>query len=428
MLNRKTYLKRLCEKLLREADGTRENPFSEGDMALHQFTPDINYKERIAGTVYDCKKFFDMYMENAPAEGDIDDLTLTWIYQTSMEGIVQPMKKGGILHTSPDKKKKLPADLTDMKSNNEKLMKALKLPGDLFKQSADTATQNWFYEKGDWGYEEARPEPKEEEQYKEPSAEDFKPTGKASEEDIAFYSTPLGGGEMLGIVYDATNVSSRLKEVSRGGKNPKSVLPDVCQASILGMIMIKRPDPKKGKCNGAWEVKQSAGPGYGKLVYAMGYHMSGQEGSGWLMPDREGLSSPARGAWKGVRKKGGKSKPLDNINHKDPDFKSDAFHDEHHTDDPSDDCVTWPVGEAGSMAVNDGRDGGVEDAETQDAVNRAYALGDMGYDFKGLEARHADTLSLLDELNVPKDNFEKIITYLGREKFGSELQAGLERS
>jgi len=67
--------------------------------------------------------------------------------------------------------------------------------------------------------------------------------------------------------------------------------------AIVGYILVKKPESYSiadEPCNGAWEVNKSWGPGYGKLVYDMGYALSP---SGILIPDRTRVSAKAQMGW-----------------------------------------------------------------------------------------------------------------------------------
>jgi hypothetical protein len=92
---------------------------------------------------------------------------------------------------------------------------------------------------------------------------------------------------------------------------------------------------KVGKCNGAWEVYHSAGPGYGKIVYGMGYALSP---SGRLIPDRSSVSSDAFKGWTGAFNSSRPRIPLDDIEH-----QHQLPGNEYHTDDPSDDCSVYDL-------------------------------------------------------------------------------------
>ena len=70
------------------------------------------------------------------------------------------------------------------------------------------------------------------------------------------------------------------------------------EKSVVGYISLG--PPIHGNAWGAWEVTRSAGPGYGKILYSIGYALSP---SGLLMPDRVSVSPSARAAWKKASKK-----------------------------------------------------------------------------------------------------------------------------
>ena len=63
--------------------------------------------------------------------------------------------------------------------------------------------------------------------------------------------------------------------------------------SIVGYGVFGPPD--KGEAYGAWEVTHAAAPGFGKILYGIGYALSP---SGLLMPDRHQVSPEAEQAWK----------------------------------------------------------------------------------------------------------------------------------
>lgn len=182
--------------------------------------------------------------------------------------------------------------------------------------------------------------------------------------------------------------------------------------SIVAMINIKQAEKP---CNDAWEVKLAAAePGFGKLAYSMGYQLSP---SGMLMPDRHTISYDAVNAWKNVRKKS-EGIPLDDINH-----RSDLFHDEHHTASTKDDCETWSVFQ-GPEIENQEKSGvfypgaprGREklvDFATADAINRSYAMGDMGYDLNLLQNNHLKLEEELGNLRLDGSVFETMMLSTG---------------
>ena len=265
-----------------------------------------------------------------------------------------------------------------------------------------------------------------------PQLQTFNP----SESDIAFvYKLDSNSG--VGVAYSPKAIIDGMEKINAREEVQSLVRKDMEKIifnSILGYIRIKKAPMG---CNGAWEVKSSAAKnkGLGKLVYGMGYHMSAEAGSGFLMPDREALSDKAREAWRKVRKKSA-GKTLDNIKHPqeyafvqkhlDNPFNHDPFHDKYHTEETSDDCITWPVAknDPGGMAEVEI---GVEDEETQDAVNRAYAMGDMGYDFGTMNSIHNQMIDFMAKNYnfLPKtasdgqkyEYVEKLLINVGKEFF-----------
>lgn len=161
-----------------------------------------------------------------------------------------------------------------------------------------------------------------------------------------------------------------------------------------GFISIEKPETP---CNRAWEVKMSAGPGIGKVVYGVGYALSP---SGILIPDRMSVSGPAQGGWskQGDRKK----KPLDNVDH--PPTGSDPFHDEHHTEKTTDDCKTYPS------------------REGLDFLNYSYeAEGWEKGALNTLKKNHTAAMGWIDtNYDGPIDSWEveKTLVYYGPDFFG----------
>ena len=136
-----------------------------------------------------------------------------------------------------------------------------------------------------------------------------------------------GSQQKRAVIY---NITQLMKFASEGGDfdDPEAA---VDAGVVEGYIMIEKP---KDPCNRAWEVKFTAGPGLGKIVYGIGYALSP---SGALISDRSSVSSAAVGGWSKAFSSDRPKKPLDDMSHPAP--GSDRFHDAHHTeDDASDDC------------------------------------------------------------------------------------------
>ncbi len=209
------------------------------------------------------------------------------------------------------------------------------------------------------------------------------------------YMKMLGPRMRVAIAYDADKLADVL---SKKSGDPTSHLKTTLVDCILGTIMIRATPDQTGPCAGAWEVTGSAGPKYGKLVYAMGYYMSP---TGRLIPDRFSLSQDAVLAWSKVGKSS--SIPLDDKTHPRP--GREPFHDLHHTEDPSDDCLIYTTGVPGDVAFRNVRGVNRLDPRYVDAVNRAYAMGTMGYDIEGMRHAHENFVSeyLASKLGIPTD-------------------------
>lgn len=75
---------------------------------------------------------------------------------------------------------------------------------------------------------------------------------------------------------------------------------------VKGYIKIAAP---MKPCNDAWQVKFSAGPGYGKFLYGAAFEASP---SGFIMPDRGQVSTSAAAGWASAAGKAREVLPLDN--------------------------------------------------------------------------------------------------------------------
>ena len=97
--------------------------------------------------------------------------------------------------------------------------------------------------------------------------------------------------------------------------------------AVVGYISFGPPE--HGQAWGAWEVTRSAGRGYGKLLYAVGYALSPK---GLLMPDRRSVSFSARAAWEKASKNHD-SLPLDALS---PENRTDTREDDAEIHDEED--------------------------------------------------------------------------------------------
>lgn len=99
---------------------------------------------------------------------------------------------------------------------------------------------------------------------------------------------------MDAVLIDVAKFRSELSALKRTSRTtPLDVAKAAAKLSVVGYISMGPPD--HGNAWGAWEVKRSAGRGYGKLLYAIGYALSPK---GLLMPDRASVSDSAVEAWR----------------------------------------------------------------------------------------------------------------------------------
>lgn len=227
---------------------------------------------------------------------------------------------------------------------------------------------------------------------------------EASKEKLGFRQTKYHDA-LIGVAYKINAVEEALADYT--WDEDKSAVKDnfekALEDAIVGMILIA---PSSGPCAGAWEVKHSAGPGYGKLVYSMGYHMAP---NGRLIADRSSLSSDAQDAWLKVRKKS-EGIPLDDMY---------APDDEKKTSDESDDCELWRVSSTGKKGKAT-TSTGVADEKTADAVNRAYSMGDGGFNFKAMQ-KASD--SFLADLSLDESFLDDTFVECGRGFFGHHYKS-----
>ena len=194
-------------------------------------------------------------------------------------------------------------------------------------------------------------------------------------------ATETTEGERLGGVYDATVVenflNSELFDELSEDEREQELLDTIYSAAVAVIQIAHSGEQGYGNCRDAWIVHAAAGPGYGKLVYSVGYELSS---SGKLIPDRRSLTSDAINAWMKVKQKS-EGEPLDDIENP-------------KTPDKSDDCVVWPVTK-GMKSKNKLSDG--LGKEYADVVNRAYALGNTEYDTGQMIARDFDVARIAEK-------------------------------
>jgi len=206
--------------------------------------------------------------------------------------------------------------------------------------------------------------------------------------------------ETLGGQYNATIYSpSSLTRVFESGAYPNRATGSVKNYRALqkfdvirGYVIIEKPDMP---CNDAYEVKASAGPGIGKVIYGVAFALSP---SGILIPDRMSVSSYAQKGWAAQYARR-KKKSLDDFDHDPTD--SDSFHAKHHTKKLSDDCSTY------------------EDHEKLDFLN--YSYESEGWEpglLRTMKKNHKAMMAWIDaNADVPSADVEAAIMYYGPDFF-----------
>jgi hypothetical protein len=163
---------------------------------------------------------------------------------------------------------------------------------------------------------------------------------------------------------------------------------------IKGFIEVGKPKPMRGNCNDAWQVYAAAGPGFGKIVYGVGYALSP---TGKLIPDRGSVSDSAEAAWEKVSASSRKRKRLDDQRH-----QHDRVGNEYHTDDPSDDCKV------------------LLDFQGKDRQFLNYSYESEGWE-KGLlsqlQANHESVISALNPEILEVSELEKFLAYSSQKFF-----------
>lgn len=182
------------------------------------------------------------------------------------------------------------------------------------------------------------------------------------------------GNSRIAVVY---SVSKLLDAVKRG-----SYAKD--KNYVIGFVKVS--EPKGAPCRKAWQVKGIAGPG--KIVYGLAYALSP---SGLIVPDRSDVSPAASSAWLGYANKTDEKNilPLDDADH--PKKGSDPYHDEHHTEDPNDDCYTAHEEEHLNAAYRGpGGEGALLDRLVDSHESVIKRLRDSGFDVNDVEGEILD--------------------------------------
>lgn len=121
--------------------------------------------------------------------------------------------------------------------------------------------------------------------------------GPPSTEGLAVYQCPESGGIGATIYRPAT-----LLTMLKSGKK----MADAAGESVVAYVEV---GPTDHPCNGAWAIRFSGGPSYGKLLYGIAYALTPND---LLTPDRKSVSTSAYNAWAGVARRV-KGIPFDDV-------------------------------------------------------------------------------------------------------------------
>lgn len=143
----------------------------------------------------------------------------------------------------------------------------------------------------------------------------------------------------------------------------------------------------KRPCNDAWEVKFSAGPGYGKFLYGAAFEASP---SGFIMPDRGQVSASAMDGWTRAARRSREMLPLDD--YKDP-----------RTPPKSDDCKVYG----------------------DEVLDAAYSAEGWEFGFmRSARKEHAATLQMMEAAGVAARRWESAINIAGVLVFKANYDPG----
>jgi hypothetical protein len=220
---------------------------------------------------------------------------------------------------------------------------------------------------------------------------------------LAVHLPKLHNDYVTAIIYDTDALVQNLENI----KNIISDNPDFVKRTfaisnflvdhvLKGFLEAGIPRKRDGKCNGAWQVYKSVAPGYGKVLYSVGYALSP---NGQLFPDRGTVSSDAQNAWTKVFGGSRERKPFDDIDH----IHNDA--DDYHTDDPADDCTVWRA--KGTKYLN-------------------YSYESEGWErgiLSQLRASHEETMSKVKQLALDSGYIERILEGSGSSFFAKHYKS-----
>lgn len=153
---------------------------------------------------------------------------------------------------------------------------------------------------------------------------------------------------------------------------------------VKGYIKIAAP---MKPCNDAWQVKFSAGPGYGKFLYGAAFEVSP---SGFIMPDRGQVSTSAAAGWSSAAQKSREVLPLDN--YKKPKTKP-----------KSDDCKVYG----------------------DEVLDAAYSAEGWEFGFmRSARREHTSTVEFMEDMGVMPKRFELALVLAGVLVFRANYDPG----
>jgi hypothetical protein len=139
--------------------------------------------------------------------------------------------------------------------------------------------------------------------------------------------------EICGVIYDVTVARDNVEKIMNA--NSTEELNSFMIDQVIKGYVVVGPQILS-RCDDSWMVYKSAGPGYGREVYGLGYSLSP---TGKLSPDRESVSRSAQFGWAAqVGKR--PSTQFDDMSH-----SHDMPGNEYHTDDTADDCQVYQHGD-----------------------------------------------------------------------------------
>jgi hypothetical protein len=212
-------------------------------------------------------------------------------------------------------------------------------------------------------------------------------TGSPDASELAVYLPLFNSNKVKAVIYDTNVLLQNLEKLKTDHSNSIqqsfAIKNMFINYIIKGFLEAGKPSEDDGPCNGAWQIYRAVGPGYGKILYGVGYALSP---NGQLFPDRGSVSADAQSAWKKVFGGSRGRKRFDDVKHQhsNPENK-------YHTDDPGDDCKIYRA--ANGEYLN-------------------YSYESEGWEhgvLSQLQANHKETMSKIRKIAPDLDNIEDFL-------------------